>query len=374
MLFWIVAALLTAIACLAIVLPFARARQAAGNETEHDLEVYRDQLRELEHDVEKGLLEPAEADAARAEIGRRILKAGTARRDGTGSSGAAARAIAAMAVLAVPLVSFGVYVAVGSPGMPSQPLADRLARDPTQNTIEELVARAEAHLRAEPEDGRGWDVLAPIYLRLGRHEESVMAFRSAARLIGDSAARAAGEGEALVAAAGGTVTTEAQAAFERALSLEQGMARARFYLAVARQQEGDTDAALRAWRALLDDLPADSPWRGAVQQALGQAGAGDVAGAGPGPSAEDMEAAEALSVEERGTMVEGMVARLDQRLRDNPRDPEGWRRLMHSYMVLGRADEAARARTRAREAFGPESQEAAMIDAYAVELGIPRSE
>ena len=105
-------------------------------------------------------------------------------------------------------------------------------------TVDELVARAEAHLAANPDDGRGWDVLAPIYARLGRYDEAVTAYRNAIRLDGANGARESGLGEAVAGAAGGMVTAEARAAFSRALKLEPGQPKASFYLASALAQEG----------------------------------------------------------------------------------------------------------------------------------------
>ena len=181
MLFWSVAALLTVGASLAVLLPLARPRDGERPAEANDLEVYRDQLAELDRDAARGLIQPAEAEQARAEIARRILQADGRAREGApqGRAGRTLPRIAATAaILAVPLVSWGIYAAIGSPGLPSQPLAERLAKNPAESTVDELVARAEAHLAANPSDGRGWDVLAPIYLRLGRYGEAVNAYRA----------------------------------------------------------------------------------------------------------------------------------------------------------------------------------------------------
>src|SRR5690606_12859249 len=153
-------------------------------------------------------------------------------------------------------------------------------------TVDELVARAEAHLAANPQDGRGWDVLAPIYARLSRFDEAVTAYSNAIRLDGASAGRESGLGEALAGVAGGMVTAEAQAAFSRALQLEPGQPKARFFLASALAQEGKVAEALEAWQAMMITLPPDSPWRGAVAQAVQEANsrlaaAGNEAAPGP---------------------------------------------------------------------------------------------
>ena len=372
--FWIVVGLLTVTACLAIILPLSGSRREVAGAREHDLEVYRDQLAEIERDAERGLIGKDEAAQARAEIGRRILKL-----DATGESGGAAgrgnalvRGLAMAAVVAVPVTSWGLYSAIGSPDMAGQPLAERLAKDPAASTIDELVARAEAHLRANPEDGRGWDVVAPIYLRLERVGESATAFRNAIRLLGDSAPRWTGLGEALMAGAGGVVTTEAADAFERASSLDPADPRPRFFLATAKAQEGDLAAAAVELRALLATLPAESPWRPVVERTLAQATAEAErrVAAAPGPSSADMEAAAELSEEERADMIQVMVARLDERLRENPLVAEGWRRLVRSYMVLDRREDALDALARGVAALGTDTEMARELTAFAAGLGL----
>jgi cytochrome c-type biogenesis protein CcmH len=375
MVFWIVIGLLTIIASLAIILPLSVSRREVAGAREHDLEVYRDQLAEIERDAQRGLIGKDEAAQARAEIGRRILKLDT--NDGIGGhvprDNALVRGLAMAAVVAVPLMSWGLYSAIGSPDMPGQPLAERLAKDPASSTIDELVARAEAHLRANPEDGRGWDVVAPIYLRLDRAGEAATAFRNAIRLLGDSGPRWTGLGEALMAGSGGVVTTDAAAAFERAAALDPADPRPKFFLATAKAQEGDLEAAASDLRALLDTLPAESPWRPVVQQTLAQATAeaerrGTVSA--PGPSSEDMKAAAELSDDERADMIQVMVARLDERLRENPQDAEGWQRLVRSYLVLDRRDDALDALRRGRTALGTDTEQARGLTAFAADLGL----
>lgn len=377
MLFWVITAILTLGASLSVLLPLAGGSKSASPSGDHDLEVYRDQLAELDRDAARGLIRPAEATEARAEIARRIL-----RLDSVGSAAgssaarpasATARVIATAAVLAVPLVSWGLYSQLGSPDLPSQPLAERLAKNPADSSVDELVARAEAHLAANPSDGRGWDVLAPIYLRMQRFADAAAAYRNAIRLDGDSAARRAGLGEAIAGAAGGIVSADAQDAFEAALKLDPVNAKASFYLAVALAQEGRTNEALTAWQALLAKLPPDSPWRGAVEQALAKSGASEAASA-KGPDAADVDAASSMSPQDREAMINTMVAGLDDKLRQNPRDPEGWMRLVRSYVVLGKADQARAALGRAIAVFGAGSDEAKKFTAFAASLGLTATE
>lgn len=383
MLFWVIAALLTLGASLAVLLPLSSTRRQAAADGAHDLEVYRDQLSELDRDAARGLIQPAEAEQARAEIARRILKADKAASAAAGASASenkAMRAVGMAAVLAVPLVSWGIYAATGSPGLPAQPLSARLAKNPADSSVDELLARAEAHLMANPEDGRGWSVLAPIYARLGRYQEATTAYRNAIRLNGATAALEAGLGESIAGAAGGTITADAQAALSRALELQPDEPKARFLLASALMQDGRIDQAMAGWQAMLAGLPADSPWRAVVNNALAEggrrlaesapAGTADSPNNGSGPTQEQIDAASSMSNEDRGAMIEGMVASLDEKLRQNPRDPEGWTRLVRSYQVLGKPDAALDALQRGTAALGAGTPEAARLAEAAAALGL----
>lgn len=378
MVFWTVAALLTLAASLAVLLPLSRRERAIGAGQNHDLEVYRDQLAELDRDASRGLIASSDVAEAHAEIARRILKADKAPAAVSAKPFVSSRAVAFLAVIAVPLVSWGVYSALGSPDLPSQPLSARLLKDTGDSTVSELVARAEAHLAANPDDARGWDVLAPIYMRLGRAQEALMAYRNAIRLAGASAAREAGLGEAIAAVAGGVVTAESKAAFERALAIEPADLKARFYLAAALAQDGRVQAAVEAWNELTTGLPAESPWRDAVAGAIAEARSGvssQEAGkkrSVPGPDQTQIEEAAAMSATDRTAMIEGMVASLDERLRQNPQDLEGWMRLVRSYVVLQRVGDAREALRRGVDAL--EGEDRGRLSDFAASVGVSMAE
>lgn len=378
MLFWVIAAVLTLGASLAVLLPLATGTKPDHAGSDHDLEVYRDQLSELDRDVSRGLIHPAQADQARAEIARRILRLdnATAKKTQARETTVAARLVATAAVLAVPLVSWGVYAELGSPDLPSQPLAQRLAKNPANSSVDELVARAEAHLAANPSDGRGWDVVAPIYLRMQRFPDAVTAYRNAIRLDGETAVRQAGLGEAIAYSAGGIVSTDAQAAFEAARKLDPANAKANFYLALAMAQEGRNDDAINGWQAMLTSLPQGSPWRRAVEEALARSGkpAAKANGTAAGPTRQDVDAASSMSPQDRSAMIETMVAGLDEKLRQNPHDAEGWTRLVRSYLVLGRTSQARDALNRGIAAFGADTDEAKKLVAFAASLGLTATE
>ncbi|NDV87793.1 c-type cytochrome biogenesis protein CcmI [Aurantimonas aggregata] len=389
MVFWFVAAGMTAAATLIALWPlFADGPRRVASRAEHDVEVYAAQLRELDADVERGTMPAAEAATARAEIGRRLLRAdGKARLAVEGGArgwqrrGAMATVVAVVAL--VPLTSAGLYYLYGAPGLPDLPLASRQGESQTPDPdIGQMVAAAEERLRTEPDDGQGWDVLAPIYLRMERPQEAAEAFRQAIRLLGASAPREAGLGEALTQLADGEVTEEARAAFERSLTINPAFLPARFFLALDLSQEDRYEEAGVAWAQLVEMSPPNAPWMQIANAALADArqnsGApaptAEAGAAAPGPTAADVEAASAMEETDRQAMIRGMVGQLAARLETQPNDVEGWKRLIHSYRVLGEDDRASEAYQTASRSFAADSAAGREIAALGAELGLVAEE
>ncbi len=375
--FWILATLLAVIAALAIALPLIR----PGNRTDvaaiavgsHDSEVYRDQLRELDRDQAEGLISPSDANYARAEIGRRLIAAvDTPVVDNAPRLSKFSRLFAAFILVLVPLAGIALYQHVGSPGIADQPLAARLANPGKDINI--LIAKAEAHLANNPDDAAGWEVLAPIYLHNKRPGDSAKAWKNIIRLQGTTPERLGNMGEALVLAAEGQVTPDAETAFADALKIDPADPRARFYLANRLEQLGKNDEALAAFTALADSSPKDAPWLAVVDEHIKfiqQQIADAAGGAAPGnPTAEDMQAASGMNASDRQQMIATMVEGLDARLSANPDNFDGWMRLVRSYMVLGKADKAGDALARGLKAFPADGEQGKQLIALAKELGL----
>lgn len=379
MVFWISAAVLTVVATLLVLLPLTRRVQAPVSDNQYDVEVYRDQLRELEADEKRGLIDPASSEQARAEIGRRLLKSAKAVEDDKAivrpKKSATREWLTLATVLAIPLISWGIYTKLGSPDLPAQPLAERLAKPADQSTPAELVARAEAHLALNPDDGQGWEVLAPIYMRMGRPGDAVAAYQNSIRLNGDSAGRQLGLGQALAAETGGKITARAEEAFQRAMTLDPKDMRPQFYIIDGWMQQGRLPEARDLIRKLLAEAPADVPWRDQAQAALTRLDH-EIAGDAPdvsdvektGPDASQVEAAAGMNNQDRAAMIEGMVANLAEKLKQSPDDIEGWERLVRSYVVLNRPNDALEALGRARKVLS--ADKLARLDAVANELGL----
>ena len=368
MLFWAAAAILTVCAVLAILLPVLRTVDDVAEGNAFDLEVYKDQLAELERDASRGLIDEKEAGEARAEISRRIIGLSASdTAEQVSGSGASTRWAVLVAVMIVPIVGAGTYGFLGSPQISDQPLQQRLAdtrRDPAnlaEAPIDELIAKAEEQLARNPEDGRGWAILAPIYMRIGRFDDSAVAFSRAIELLGSSLAFEAGHGEALVGKAGGIVTADAQAAFERALAINPADVRSRYYMATAHVQDGRLEKAVSAWQELLNDTEGTAAWRQSAESALTETrrrlALQSTATPSAGPDRETVEAASEMSAEDRNEMIASMVARLDERLRQNADDLPGWKQLVRSYLVLGKPDEARQALKRGAAALGEANSE-----------------
>src|SRR6516165_9837888 len=263
-------AAMTVAAMLAALWPLLR--KAATPRAGSDVAVYRDQLDEVERDLTAGYIGPTEAEAARVEVSRRLLAAAAADRVTAAPVSTAAmtwrrRSAAVAVVLALPGIAIGLYLWLGSPQLASAQLA---AHGPvvTDSSAEDLIAQAEAYLQRNPNDGRAWEVLAPVYMQLGRYSDSVTAWNNTLQLLGESADRHANLGEALTMESNGVVTAEAKAAFARAVQLDDTTVTARFYLGLAAEQDGKREQAAEIWRRLIAEAPAGAPWVDTVRGAL----------------------------------------------------------------------------------------------------------
>jgi cytochrome c-type biogenesis protein CcmH len=373
MILWIIFALMTAAAILAVLWPLGRKAVAIGGG--NDLLVYQDQLEEIGRDRNAGLIGQAEAEAARVEVSRRLLaavdaEATSAKPVMSASQSLRRRRVAAVATLVVlVLLPLGFYLELGAPEVPGQPASARAKTPPGGQSIDSLVGQVEAHLAKNPNDGAGWEVIAPVYLRLGRFDDAVAARRKALALNGETAARDADLGEALVATANGMVTDEAKKEFEAAVTREEQQPKAQYFLGLADEQDGNRDAAAKRWRAMIEQAPPDAPWIGFVRTALGRV-TGEPVPEAAGPSGQDVAAAENMTDEQRAAMIRGMVARLSDQLHADGNNVDGWLRLVRAYVVLGDRDKAKGAADEARHALASRPDDIKRIDGLVKDLGL----
>jgi cytochrome c-type biogenesis protein CcmH len=399
-LFYALAGALALVTGLILVRPLMTGRDAAAPSGASDTALYRDQLDEIERDLARGTIDASEAEGARAEVSRRLLAA-TERAKAAAEAHSAprlhSRVLAGAALIGAPVIAALLYLSLGMPGQPDQPFAERSgeslaqATRPSQAEAEAgftpnalpltgeqqeyvgLIERLETLLEERPNDAKGLELLANGYMRLGRHAESWRAFQKLAELGGERAEGQAGAdlyasmAEAMVLATGGYVSPEAEQAIGEALVRAPAHPVARYYSGLSLAQSGRIDEAIGVWERLRAETPADAPWLGFLNDMLTEAKA--LRDGGAGPSAEQMEAAAAMSAEERQEMIEGMVARLEGRLASDGGEPEEWLRLMNAYVQLGRRDDAARVARLGIEAFGS-SSEAGFLREQALLMGL----
>lgn len=363
---WFIFALMTAAAAFAVLWPLGR---VPGLRTGGEVAIYKDQLAEVERDRTNGLISASDAEAAQIEISRRLLASARSERDAAVSTHLKLRrAVAVFAFVGLPLIAGTLYLTYGAPSLGTLTQAARPSAPSAQAPLETLVAQVEAHLERNPKDGRGWEVLAPVLLKLGRTDDAIRAFRNAITFNGETAVRRADLGEALAAAAGGVITAEAREAFERALALDASEVKARYFTAVAAMQDGKAEQAGAIWRDMLRSAPQNAPWRPLVVQALAQLGG--TGPTGPALSGETVSAANDMTADQRSEMIGGMVERLAARLKQNGEDVDGWLRLVRAYMVLGQVDKAKQAIADARQANGSNPERLRTLNDALKNLGL----
>ncbi len=347
-----------------------------------DVTVYKDQLSELDRDVERGILNGDEAAAARNEIERRILTRADAAKNADEETTKSKRdLLSPMAIglsLVTPFAGLTAYMVMGKPELPNQPYAKRdiaaetrqMAEQRQAQEMEALAQHLAKRLEGEPDNLKGWILLSRSYATIGRAADSLDAIKKAYGLAPNNPSVLIQYAEALIPTQKNIVSAQANDLLRRTLAADPRNHRARYYLALAKAQASDVRGAIQDWIDLIVTSPPHAPWLTTVRSQIVNAstelgidpnsfkpsaealaiGPPPLAPAAPGPSLEDVEAARQLTVEERQDMIRGMVQRLADRLEENPDDSDGWRRLANAYRVLSEHAKAAEAEARAKAA------------------------
>jgi len=366
MILWLVIMAITAGVLVALLVPLFREYRGAPSRAQRELAVYRDQLAELQREVAAGRISAADAKLAETEIQRKILASADAADPAEATTAAPARGRATPAALVViaavlPIGALAVYLSLGSPEMPSYRF------DPARAAVAAKAAEAEVlveklveRLQREPNSLKGWVLLAGLYRSLQRDAEAAQAYARVYALSGNDVRYAGDYGQALIMAANGAVTPDAQTLFEQVLKADASEPQARFYLALAKAQAGDVRAAIAMWRSLEVDSPADAVWLADLRRVMASVAAKagiDPASVpatstapirpSPGPTTDDVADAQSMSPTDQQKMIRDMVEGLAQRLAAKPDDLEGWKRLGQSYVVLNEPAKAQQAYARA---------------------------
>jgi cytochrome c-type biogenesis protein CcmH len=362
---WSLFALLTGGAVFAILWPLAR--PARRDSTAPDVAFYEAKLEEIARDEARANISPEEAAAAKTEAARQLLAVSGKDPLSTGEPAPSPRwhlRLAAVAALIfIPAIAIGFYAMLGHPSWPDDPLQARLNAPIGHMDVNAAIAKVEAHLRQDPQDGLGYQVLAQAYLLVGRPRDAVDAAQMAARLRGNDANTLTVYGETLVVASNGIVTEDARHQFEKALKADPRQTKALFFLGLAASQENDRKTARSYWQKLLAEAPADAPWRADLIARLAQLDSGAPPAGKAAQIAAMAPAAQQAAIQ---SMVDGLATRLSQ----HGNDIEGWVRLVRAYKVLNEIDKARAALKTARRDFNGDAAATARIDALAHELGL----
>lgn len=390
MIVWIVLTVLITLAAVALVIPLLRPRGVTGQGGATAVGILRDQLTELEAQQASGAVTADEAARLKLEIERRMLA--EAREGEAPSRPLKDRTLLLLAfgvAGGVALGAAGLYAIMGKPGTPSAtqsaaPLSPG-ADHPGGGDIQGQILQLQQQLQANPNDADGWRLLGWSYFQTGAFNEAAVAYGRAATLEPTNAEHVSAQGESLVQAGGGQVTPAAAAAFQAALRINPQDPRARYFMAVLKDQSGDADGAMTDWIDLVNSAPPGAPWVGEVRnfvEDLARERGVDIssrlkpasapAGAAmPGPNADQVAAARSMAPEDRDAMIRGMVDGLEGKLSANPRDPEGWVRLINARMVLGDRPAAGTALRNARAALTGDVAGLAQVNEAARGLGVP---
>ena len=404
MLFWIVTAVLTLSVVSALSGALMGARRDARPPAAYDLDVYRDQLKEVERDLARGVVSESDAERARTEVSRRILHAdATVQTSISQTHPTGGMLIAAITSVVIAGASYLMYLQLGAPGYGDLRLANRIemaetlrAERPSQTTAEAslpnkgpplnlspdyvaLVEQLRETVGARPNDLQGQVLLSQSEGQLGNF---AAAHAAKARVLAIKGANAtatdfADYADLLILAAGGYVSPQAEGVLERALSMDPANGPARYYFGLMMSQTGRPDTALRVWDQLLREGPPDAPWvppiEAQIEEMAMRAGvnyARPAIGTGRGPSAADIDAAGDMSPAERMEMIQGMVAGLSDRLATEGGPVEDWSQLISSLGVLGQMDQARAVFENALKAFGDNRAAMDLLNRTADRIGL----
>lgn len=354
MLFWFITIAVTAIACAALFYAAGpRAVNADTAELDDANSHFRLVLSGIDADVAAGKLGEAEATAARGELAREILRLKGEAKRVAGAGLPFGRTPLLLGLGGVAVLALGLYALLGSPDLPSQPLAGRSDMAMQQIDLDAAIARIEAQLTANPDDLRGWTVIAPAYLEMGRFADAAHAYRRMIDLDGPTPDLQTSLAEALMLDAQGAGSAEALDLLRAAAASDPSHVLSRLYIAAELTRAEDYPAAIEAWQAALALSKGDEPWLPAAQQGLAVAQNGGLA------------PAKAQEAEMIGQMVSGLA----DRLAADGGSVEEWTQLVRAYLVLGDADSAQTAYDNAVAAW-PQAFDRGELDTLALGAGL----
>ncbi|WP_219845893.1 c-type cytochrome biogenesis protein CcmI [Emcibacter nanhaiensis] len=364
--YWAIMAVLLFLALAVVLVPLLRSGKRQRDE-HPDVAVYKAQLAELEEDIAQGRLSAEEAETARLEIQRRLLKAADRQEVGTAPVTSLTGKLIMIAGLV--LACSALYLETGTPGMPDFPkeLEQAAGEDEDRQKLLEFVDRIKARLKEDPDSKVGWMALGQFENRLGHFPQSAAAFERAWELDPDNFELMIMYMESLIVLSDGKMSPAALLMLEKALAKNPDHPGVQYYVALLDYQSGKKKEALARWQAIVDQSPPDAPWTRQINQVIAmtrqelglEANGEQAAPVAPNVDQEQMQVVQDMSPEEQQQMIRSMVQRLADRLEENPENGPGWQRLAKAYQVLGEREQAIDAYKKAL-IYSPESDKPAL--------------
>ena len=398
--FGLVCAALTFLAALAVIAPLWRASGKIEAE-DTDIDIYRDQLREVDRDLARGVLDETEAERTRTEISRRLLTAdAAARASASDAPKGLSRAAAVVVALGLVASAGAAYWTLGAPGYGDVPRAARLAigeerranrpaqleaeaANPITDTIEQfdedtqtLIQTRRAAVFEQPQNLRAWAVLAQTEAAIGQYQRAARAQERVVALRGEDATEGDYERlvDLLVASTQGYVSPEAETIALTILRENPDSQPALYYAGLMYAQNDRPDRAFALWRRVIEEgNEGELHWdfaAGQIRDVAAQLGVDYALPTQRGPSDEDIEMAEDMAPEDRREMIQSMVGQLADRLANEGGPPQDWARLITSLGVLGELDAARRVFAEAEASFGQDLQAVTIIRRAAEDAGL----
>lgn len=392
--FWLPALVLSIGVLAWLLVPGMKLVKSNASRADYDINVYKDQLAELEREATEGRIEGSELEAARLEIQRRLLAASEDKDQSVKDASRGGTLPVFIAAGAAPVCAIAFYMYTGSPDVPDHPLAERTdIRSPAPAqasahagqdapSMDAALESLRKRLDANPNDVDGWILLARSYTGMGEAAKAAEAYARAVPLTDRHPMLLADWAEARLNAQQGRFTEPVFNDFVEARQKDPTLPKPWFYIGLDMAMGGNFQGAVQTWTDLMLIAPDNPQLKQALTQQINKAaeeGGIDVStvtpsevaeqvaaqmkaaqtpqtpelttpppasasAPPPGPSQEDVQAAQEMSAEDRSAFIRSMVARLAERLEENPNDPEGWERLIRAYEVLGETEKAAEAR------------------------------
>ncbi|MBL4693476.1 MAG: c-type cytochrome biogenesis protein CcmI, partial [Magnetovibrio sp.] len=327
-------------------------KDTSPDRADYDLTVYKDQLTEIDKDLDRGVLSDDQATSARTEIERRMLAVANETTEGVKNTSAPLWLILVV-VVTVPVGAFALYFDMGQPQLKDMPFASREKpaggnAQARRTQISQTITALKIKIKKNPDDPNLWARLGQFSQMIGDMGGSVQAYEQLVPLTKRNPDALMVLGEALFMQASEVVTPAAVVLFKEAKSKSPKNPMSYYYLALERQMSGDAQAAMTEYADLLRISPSNGQWVPTIQarmKALADKMGMDVPdaqmlaatpqAAPTGPTQEQIQAAQGMSGEDQQAMIQTMVKRLADKMKANPNDLEGWRRLVKAYKVLG---------------------------------------